>query len=389
MNRLLPIAVLVSLVLAACASAKHGAAGDQPATAALRICGNDPFPRRVGAYRYVILNSWDWRRIAAVKAQSPNTKVLVYKDMASTRDDAVHGGRDQAFLQSGVGYADASRHHPSWFLRDTGGARVRWADWPHAWQMDVGNPAYERAWSRNVMRELRSRGWDGVFVDGATAHPQAPWALNGRVFAKYRTDGAYQRATTRFLRRVAPAIERRGRLVVANINDAGFPLWRTWLRYLSGTSREWWAKSATAPGAGLLAGADWSAQLQLLRTSEAAHKIFIAITYGPPTDTRSLLYARATFLLAENDSTSAFVYSSGCGTRAWSPSPAQQLGTPDGPAVAVGAVWRRDFTGGTVLVNPSDATATVSLGGLLVTPGGLLVKSVSLAARTATVLKKP
>jgi hypothetical protein len=379
MNRLLPIAVLVSLALAACASATRTATSEQPATAALRICGNDPFPSRVADYGYVILNSWDWRRIKAIKARSPSTKVLVYKDMASTRDDAVHGGRDQAFLPSGVGYADASRHHPGWFLRDTHGSRVSWASWPHAWQMDVGNAGYERAWLGNVSRELRARGWDGVFVDGATAHPQASWALDGRVFAKYRTDAAYDRAATRFLRRVAPAIERRGRLVVANINDAELPLWRTWLRYLSGTSREWWAKSAMGPGEGLLGGAEWSGQLQRLRAAQALHKIFIAITYGTPSDQRSLLYARATFLLAENGPSSAFAYSSGCGTRAWSPSPAQQLGLPRGPAVSVGSIWRRDFSDGTVLVNPSDSTATLSLAGLLKT----------LAPRTATIVKKP
>jgi hypothetical protein len=245
--------------------------------------------------------------------------------------------------------------------------------------MDVGNAGYERAWLGNVSRELRARGWDGVFVDGATAHPQASWALDGRVFAKYRTDAAYDRAATRFLRRVAPAIERRGRLVVANINDAELPLWRTWLRYLSGTSREWWAKSAMGPGEGLLGGAEWSGQLQRLRAAQALHKIFIAITYGTPSDQRSLLYARATFLLAENGPSSAFAYSSGCGTRAWSPSPAQQLGLPRGPAVSVGSIWRRDFSDGTVLVNPSDSTATLSLAGLLKT----------LAPRTATIVKKP
>ena len=85
-----------------------------------------------------------YRRIAAIKRRSPGAKVLVYKDMASTRDDA-HGTRD---LPTGVGYSYANRRHPEWFLRDTNGHRVNWADWPHYWQMDVGNRAYQRAWTR-------------------------------------------------------------------------------------------------------------------------------------------------------------------------------------------------------------------------------------------------
>jgi hypothetical protein len=79
-----------------------------------------------------------------------------------------------------VGYAYANRYHPEWFLKDTTGRRVNWEDWPHNWQMDVGSRSYQRAWARSVARDLRRRGWDGVFLDGISRTMQYPWYLNGR-----------------------------------------------------------------------------------------------------------------------------------------------------------------------------------------------------------------
>jgi hypothetical protein len=254
--------------------------------------------------------------------------------------------------------------------------------------MDVGSGAYEQAWARHVLRELRARHWDGVFADGATAHPQAPWALGGRVFVRYPTDAAYQRAMTRFLRRVTPVIRRRRLLFVSNINDAEFPLWRRWLRFLSGTSREWWTKSQTGRGAGLLGGSDWNGQLRLLRTAEALNKVFIAITYGPGGDDRSIDYARASFLIAATSPTSAMAYSSGCGTTAWSPKAADRLGAPRGPAVQVGPAWRREFADGAVVVNPSPSPAPVQLGGLFRAPNGSIVGSLVVPPLTGFLLRR-
>lgn len=388
MTRAAPLVALSALVLAAgAATAEVGAGSGEPSVAALRICSHDPFPRRIAAFRYVILNAWDWRRIAAIKARSPATKVLVYKDMASTREDAVHNGRDQALLPTGVGWAYANRLHPQWFLRDTQGRRVSWGS-AGAWQMDVGDPAYQRTWARNVGRELKAHRWDGVFVDGATAEPQAPWALAGRVFAKYPTTASYQRATTGFFRRVGPTLKRRGLLVVANVNDAPFALWRRWLGYASGTSREWWTKAQTGRAAGLLGGSYWAAQMQQLQTAGSLHKIFIAITYGPADDARSLAYARASFLVGASGSTTALTYSSGCGSAAWAPG-GPGLGGATGAAVKVGPVWRRDFARGAALVNPSSVPVPVPLGASFREPGGAIVSSVVMAPLTGLLLQRP
>src|SRR5437588_5504128 len=249
--------LLAAVAAAAAASASTSSGGPAANLAAIRICGSSSAPRPAALYRYVILQASEYRRMAAIKKRSPGTKVLVYKDMASTRDDA---SRE---IPTGVSYGYANRIHPEWFLKDTTGRRVNWASWPHAWQMDIGSRSYQRAWVREVARELGRRGWDGVFVDGISRTMQYPWYLNGRVLAKYPGPDDYARATTGFLGRVGPALRRR-HLVVGNINDATLPLWRRWVGFTSGAAKEWWTKSSVNRGAGMLTGADWAYQMRLL-----------------------------------------------------------------------------------------------------------------------------
>src|SRR5213592_397537 len=94
-------------------------------------------------YEYVVLNAWESGAIPSLKAKNPGIKVLVYKDMASTRSYSCHGGVDDALLPAGVGYCDADLNHPDWFLLDTNGRRVEWTGYSGHWQMNIGAPAYQ------------------------------------------------------------------------------------------------------------------------------------------------------------------------------------------------------------------------------------------------------
>jgi Hypothetical glycosyl hydrolase family 15 len=378
---LAPFALFAAAAAAGALSAFAGSGGS-PGLAAIRICGSGARPGP--GYRYVVLEAWQYGQIAAIKRRSPGTQVLVYKDMASTRDDTAR----QTDISTGVSYGDADRHHPEWFLKDTSGRRVNWASWPHSWQMDVGSPSYQRAWARNVARDVRRRGWDGVFLDGISRTMQYPWYLNGRVLAKYPGPNDYARANTGFLRRVGPALRRR-RLVVGNINDATPPLWRRWVRFTSGVSKEWWTKSSAGRGAGMLTGADWAYQMRLLREAQARHKIFIAIAYGPADDGPSMDYARASFLLFARGSRSAFSYAPLCGVEPSAPAWRADVGAASGPPTQVGPAWQRRFANGIVVVNPSNSgTVAVPLGGQYLQPNGTAVTSVLLGPHSGAVLRK-
>ncbi len=379
--RVLAPSALIAAAAVGTLSAFAGSGGS-PGLAALRICSGG---RPAAGYRYVVLQAWQYDQIAAIKKRSPGTQVLVYKDMASTRDDTPR----QTDLATGVAYAYANRRHPEWFLKDTSGRRVNWADWPHSWQMDVGSRSYQRAWARNVARDLRRRGWDGIFLDGISRTMQYPWYLNGRVLAKYPGPNDYARANTRFLRRVGPALRRRG-LVVGNINDATPGLWRRWVRFTSGAAKEWWTKSNAGRDAGMLTGADWAYQMQLLREAQARHKIFIAIAYGPADDGPAMNYARASFLLFAQGSRTAFSYSPLCGVEPSAPAWRVDVGSPSGAPAETGGIWRRRFANGIVLVNPSSsATVTVPLDAPYVQPNGSVVTAALLGPHTGLTLRKP
>lgn len=377
------LAAAVTAATAAGGAATRG--GGSADIAALRICSRAAPLLPASGHRYVILQAWEYRLMRAIKRRSPATTVLVYKDMASTRDDAQRAD----VLPAGVGYRYANAHHPEWFLKDTSGRRVAWASWPHAWQMDVGSSSYQRAWAGNVGSELRRRGWDGVFVDGIARTMQYPWYLDGRVLAKYPGPDDYAQATTGFLRRVGPALRRRHLLVVGNINDATLPLWRQWTGYLSGASKEWWTKAGRGRGEGVLTGADWAFQMRLLRTAQARSKIFVAITYGPVDDVAAMEYARASFLLFERGRRSAFTFSTGCG-----PEPAvrywrESVGAPVGRPARTHGIWRRRFTRGLVVVNPSPTlTVTAGLDGTYVKPDGSVAAAVALPPHTGLVLRR-
>jgi hypothetical protein len=219
---------------------------------------------------------------------------------------------------------------------------------------------------------------------------QYPWYLDGRVLAKYPGPDDYERATTGFLRRVGPSLKRRHVFVVGNINDASLPLWRQWVGYLSGTSKEWWTKAQRGRGEGILADEDWAFQMRLLRAAQARDKAFIAITYGPADDIPAMEYARASFLLFERGRRSAFTFSTGCGAeppvRYWR----EDVGAPRGAPTLAHGIWRRRFTRGLVVVNPSaTVTITAGLDGTYVRPDGSLAAAVALPPHTGLVLRRP
>src|SRR5687768_14935336 len=126
-------------------------------------------------YGVVVMNAWEAHRIPALKAANPGIKVLVYKDMSSTRSYAVRNGVDDAKLPTGVGYAFAERTNPGWFLTDAAGARIEWTGYSGHWWMNVGDVSYQNAWLANVSAELASGGWDGVLIDNAMRSMQ--WYL--------------------------------------------------------------------------------------------------------------------------------------------------------------------------------------------------------------------
>jgi hypothetical protein len=190
-------------------------------------------------------------------------------------------------------------------------------------------------------------------MDDALADPG--WHLGNayRRLARYPTRDAYRAAARLLLARVGPALTREGYLGIANIG-ASFDqtgVWSDWAGLLSGVMDEHFLKlgEGTEPVA---TGSDWTAEMRIEQAVEGAGRTFLALAYGPSTDTAGQGYVRASFLLFDRPETeSASLWSPNV-----TPSSSFDPGLPLGPARKAGGSWTRAFSDGVISVDPSNET---------------------------------
>jgi Hypothetical glycosyl hydrolase family 15 len=355
LRRLLVVLAACAVVLAAAGLAHAGT----PRTSAVwRFCGGCAASGGdLGRYGYVGLNADQASRVPAI--HTGGGKALVYKDMSSTRSWSCGGP-----ISGGLDYCAVDRDHPAWFTTDQNGARLQWDGYPGVWQMDVGDPGYQDAWADAVIADARANGWDGVVIDNANVDTEA--YLHGRTLREYPTAASYQAATRSFLARVCPRVIAAGLLCLPNIQanpaKADAALWADWTQFTSGGVREYWMKWG-GDTTGAFGDGGWDDLQAVAETVQRAGKIFLPVTYAPLSDVRSIRWGRANFLLTWDGGPSAFVFAPTPEAQdPWSPEWTAEIGTPTGPRALVGGVWRREFTGGTVLVNRTSAPVEVDLG---------------------------
>jgi hypothetical protein len=172
-------------------------------------------------------------------------------------------------------------------------------------------------------------------------------------------------------------------------SSSNYQTWSDWISFTSGAMQEHFTKWSTGTTQHL-ADVDWKWRQGFMAVTQKAGKIFLGVTYAPMSDVRSMLYARASFLLDWDGGPSALMFEPSDPEQqdpysgAWT----QDIGTPLGARYQVGSVWRRNYSGGTVVVNPSaTATETVALGAPFVAAEGTTVTSVLLAPTTGAVLR--
>jgi hypothetical protein len=386
-------AVFASLVLPGTVSSAHAASAPD-GIAALRICnGCAQAGGDLSRYRYVVLNSWDAPLLPALKAANPDLKALVYKNLTFTVSYGCQNGSDLPYQTTGVGYCDAGSQHPEWFLADPSGSRLNSSPYPSAWVMDVGNPAYQAKWLSNVLADARSGGWDGVFMDDTNA--DMGFHLSGRTIAKYPTSASWRAATRSMLATVGPALKAAGLLAVPNLYTPWMAdydaqaTWSDWIKLTSGAAQEYYSKWGST-SSGHFAGSDWTFRQQFQALTEQAGKVFLGITYAPTGDARSMAWARANFLLFDdpvNKGALIFQFSDPEAQDPFAPGWTTDVGTPVGARFQVGAAWRRNFTGGTVVVNPSASPVTVELGQAYLRADGTSATAVTLGPTSGAVLR--
>ena len=349
--------------------------------------GQDRALGDTGRYTYVAIQDYEFARIPAMRALNPRSRVIAYEEAAITEGPA--SCQYDSHPSAGISYCVANQYHPEWFLLDSGGRRLTYADYPNYYMMDIGNPSYQQAWLAAVSSQLRRDGFDGVMMDDVNLAPGH--GRNGQV-ATY-TDTQYAQAAQSFVAAVSAGLRAAGLLVSANVGSSN-----PWdpvalresvqmARNLSIYNHEFWMR--WQQGTPLMSGAEWSTSIAMQEAIEATGTSWTAITYGSLGDTAAMRYARASFLLAWSGRTGSALF--------YRPDPdlvdpyaaewTNDVGTPAGNRYAVGAGWRRQFTGGTVIVNPSaGASQTFALGGTYRMPDGSSASSITLGPTSALVL---
>jgi endo-alpha-1,4-polygalactosaminidase (GH114 family) len=325
--------------------------------------------------------------VSSIKAASPYTKVIEYKNVAATNNSCQY----DAHRSTGVSYCYASQSHPEWFLKDAAGNPFTFCDYTYLYWMDIGNTAYQQQWINDVIAAAKADGVDGIFLDDVNTHPGHCMDNNGLL--RY-TDAQYGQAMVNFMAAVGPALKAAGLIVIPNVS--GDP-WNTTQEnyalqiapYSSAYFREFfmhWNSSTNT----VFTDVNWDSSMSQMENVSKLTS-FIGNTYSSnAADTATAVYGRASFLLGWNgDSTSAYQFHADCQCDSYSNTWTKDMGTPTNARYQVGSAWRREFTGGTAIVNPSSTqTATVSLGGTYLNASGASVTSVTLAPATAAILTK-
>ena len=359
-------------------------------------------------YKYVILQEYMYDHVAAIKRANPKTMVLAYLDAATAHRRSCTGTAQRPYAPHdsfGVNFCYAASQHPEWFLHNSAGARLAYANYPSYMAMDIGNPAYQSTWAKNVIAAVKADGFDGVYMDDVNTYPGH--GINGKI-AEY-TDRAYGLAMASFIATVSADIRSAGLVVGANV--AANP-WIDWQRadgldiasHLTAYAREHYSRYGDICGPfsnrfNTTATNGTPPLVEMLNYDmavQAAGADLLGVDYGysPATasDLATMAYGRAAFLLAWDGSAGGAYMYRPCGdvdpaSAAWT----LELGTPAATAVLTGAVYQRSYSRGVVFLNPSpDRTVTVSVpDGYVDAHGARVSGSVEVAPVTALVLRRP
>jgi hypothetical protein len=383
--------ILVSLV-AVLVPSSHGAAGaatsgPTPSISILRL-GN-AWSAATGYSRYptVIV---DRANAVAAAALPSTTRVLVY-----------HAGVDiNINWTTGVSYADALAN--GWLLKDSSGNLIHNAGYPDNYIGDIGSPSYQQRWATDVASYLTSVGADGVYIDDVLGDPAL---LTNNIWpAKYPTHQSWNDAMASFIAYVGPYMKAHGLYIAVNATnfipgDAGsndgtnnITWWQRLAPNVNGLISEYWQQNPNNVGQMYsdckCTWTGWWSNFQKLETTaQTAGDDFFSVIYGAGADTHAIRYEKASFLMDWNGKDGGMIWNPTDTGDPWNADWTTDVGLPTAPRYAVGIGWRRDFTGGTVVINPSaTASQTFALGGSYVQPGGTSTTSVALAPLSAMVL---
>ena len=314
-----------------------------------------------------------------MRAANPGLRLIVYSNGVHTQPDEAPGMNE------------------AWFAHDPAGARVRNVTWGN-WVMNPRSAGW-RTYAADRCRAFMTRaGADGCYLDDLgvgnlttnfSAVPVDP--VTGGPY----TEAAWIGATAEVAATVKAGLG--GSPVFANaLNHGGnyFGAPQSWrvMAAADGAEAEGFVRGDRAGVGEFRSEGAWRQDVDMLVDAGARGKIVLAKTkvWVPATvavKNEWYRYALATFMLG-TDGRSLFAFNARGPGRPEAPRAPEStdFGTPTEPYQQVNGVYRRRWTGGTVYVNPTSATVTVPIGGVMERLDGQLVTSLVLAPHTGDVL---
>ncbi|MEI7847338.1 MAG: putative glycoside hydrolase [Chloroflexota bacterium] len=316
-------------------------------------------------YDFFILskgNEDDRNKLLALGAHRPILEYIRFDAIMDPGSCSRDPWKNNAAFMPGD-FCNISTQHPDWFLLDKNGER--YVD-PYGGEefvrMDPGNPGWRAFFLERVRQTLdNDRNWDGIFMDNVEV-TMYNLERESSLPTAYQDEASYQAAVQGFLSYLSlNYFKPSGRLLFANIvsrkDDAN---WVEYISALDGVMHEGW--SIDWPNRYRPADV-WEKQLTLAEDTQALGKYILLISQGTQPDQELEQFAFASYLLV-NQGRAVFRYANSQNYKEiWLyDNYSTDLGKALGPRFREGDAWRRNFSNGYVLVNPTTHESQIKIG---------------------------
>ena len=259
--------------------------------------------------------------------------------------------------------------HPDWFLRNSAGNPIIDTDMAgyRAYIMDPANTGWQAYWISQVRAYYSAEGWQGgIFLDNVELSLKKRVRL-GPTPVKYPTDDAYFGAVSSMLAAISttwagpagvPVIPNAVESTTGDLaKPATLEMWTNgWLE--EGFATAWRSDTWRSQR-------EWEWQMDRVDQAVDAGDQAYLFSQGPKTDYARQRFALASYLMVSQTGQTFFRYvdyTAGYRSDWWYSNYTTALGTPKGNRYRVGATgWKRDFTKGSVTVDPTKRTAAITV----------------------------
>ena len=347
---------------------------------------NADAPTLASKFRFVLLTGGDETFRDKVLASGFPSTIPQYFMFLGIQDpgSCTSSTRNNQVAYNAGDFCYISQNHPDWFLLDTNGQRIRMHSSSDVYRMDPANPEWRNFFLTRVLEWQNRTGWSALFLD-CVESSLGELQRNGTIPVKYQDDASYRAAVRGFLEYLDVNYSQAlGRPVLANITmGLDETTWSSYMQYLDGAMQERWAVGWSVNE--YVTVSKWQDDLTRAEKFQNQGKHLILVAPGSQADANRQNFAFASYLLISNGK-AAFRYGNSDTYRdVWLYNNYQvDLGTPLGPRYQSGALWKRDFTRGSVTVDPSSRTATISTTGPSSPPSSTPATSPTVVAPTAT-----